>query len=56
MIIQMIKTGKRAVKKCKRSFGQKAKIIRAKRRELARKGRIIEKKAETVKNRFTKEI
>ena len=56
MILQMIKTGKRAVKKCRKSFNNKAKIMRAKRRALARKGEIIEKKAKVVKRRFTKEI
>ena len=39
MIVKMIKTGKRAAKKCKKSFGQKAKIMRGQRRELERKAR-----------------
>ena len=56
MIVKMIKTGKRAAKKCKKSFAQKAKIMQGKRRELVRKGEMIEKKAELVRDRFTKDI
>ena len=56
MILKMIKTGKRAAKKCKKAFEQKAKIMRKKGRQLAKKGRIIERKAETIKEKFTDEI
>ena len=50
MIVKMIKTGKRAAKKCKKSFAQKAKIMQGKRREIVRKGEMIEKKAEIIYN------
>ena len=52
MIVKIIKTGKKAAKKCRTAFDKKKKIMDGKKRELIKKRTVIEGKAEYVKETF----